>query len=274
MKAAVVHDPDAVPVYGDFPEPEVGDGRALVELVGAGIHHVVRSRIAGRHYSTAGAWPAVPGVDAVARTPDGRLVYTGFITPPWGTMAERMAVPAAFGIPLPDGADPLAVAAGMNPGAASWLPLSARRDRLRDTPGAPGLGTVIVLGASGVAGGIAIDNAYALGATGVVAVGRDAARLAALRERNTERSTGAEHDTQHDTEHDTDTATATATATATDTDTEHNAGLGRDRTGEHRALRTVVLGTDPEATERDLVAALDGRPPSTVIDFLWGPVAG
>ena len=75
-------------------------------------------------------------------------------------MAERMAVPAQFGIELPAGADPLAVAAGMNPGSASWLPLNKRHDQL----GERGLATVLVLGATGMSGSIAADNAYALGA--------------------------------------------------------------------------------------------------------------
>jgi hypothetical protein len=46
----------------------------------------------------------VPGVDAVARTQDGRLVYTGLPRPPWGTMAERLVTP--FEVELPAGADP------------------------------------------------------------------------------------------------------------------------------------------------------------------------
>lgn len=222
MRAAVVYEAGAAPVCAEFAEPEVGDGQAEVELVGAGMHNVVRARVAGRHYSVAGSWPAVPGVDAVARTPDGRLVYTGFVTPPWGTMAERMAVPAQFGLELPAGADPLAVAAGMNPGAASWLPLSKRRKQVGDA----GLGTVLVLGATGMSGGIAVENAYALGASTVVAVGRNATRLSAI---------------------------------------EDLVG-GRD-------LRTVVLTGEHETDSKAIVAALAGRPPSIVVDFVWGGVA-
>lgn len=223
MKAAVVYEAGATPVYAEFADPEVTEGRAEVTLVGAGIHQVVRSRVAGRHYSVEGVWPAVPGVDAVARTSDGRLVYTGFVDVPWGTMAERMAVPAQFGMELPAGADPLAVAAGMNPGAASWLPLSKRADEIRGT----GLGTVLVLGATGMSGGIAAENAYALGATAVVAVGRNERKLASLVE----------------------------------------------RVGPDRDLRTVVLTGEREADTAALVASLAGRPPSIVVDFLWGSVA-
>jgi len=186
MKAAVVTSAGADPVYADFDEPVLDDQHAMVELVAAGIHQVVRSRVAGRHYSTQGVWPAVPGVDAVARTADGTLVYTGFVDLPWGTMAERMAVPARFGTPLPEGADPLAVAAGMNPGMASWIPLARRRDELASRPDAGEkavLGTVLVLGATGIAGSLAVDNALALGAAAVVAAGRNPGRLAALADR-------------------------------------------------------------------------------------------
>ncbi|MFW0790254.1 zinc-binding alcohol dehydrogenase family protein [Gordonia sp. CPCC 205333] len=173
MKAAVVSTPNATPTYSDFPEPRVDDRHIIVDLVAAGIHPIVRSRISGQHYSSDGNWPAVPGVDAVARTADGRLIYTGFVDAPWGTMAERLAVPAAFSCELPEGTDPLAVAAGCNPGLASWIPLARRADHLDGD-----LGTVLILGATGMAGRIAIDNAFALGAKRVVAVGRQTEVLA------------------------------------------------------------------------------------------------
>ncbi len=81
MKAAVLHSPGSVPEYADFEEPPVPSGRELVELAAAGIHPVVRSLAAGRHYGSTGAYPLIPGVDAVARTADGGLVYTGFVQP-------------------------------------------------------------------------------------------------------------------------------------------------------------------------------------------------
>ncbi|HEY3839579.1 MAG TPA: hypothetical protein VGL72_23575 [Bryobacteraceae bacterium] len=65
-------------------------------MVAAGIHPLVRAVAAGKHYSAKGSWPMIPGVDAVARTADGALVYTGFLEPPYGTFAERMASPATM----------------------------------------------------------------------------------------------------------------------------------------------------------------------------------
>ena len=172
MRAAVITGPDVGPVCGEFSEPEVLPGYQLLDLVAAGIHQVTRSTAAGRHYGSAHRYPAVPGLDAVARTADGRLVYTGWPRAPWGTMAERMATPLA--LDLPAGADPLAIAAGVNPGMAGWLALSARREEV----GA--LGTVVVLGATGMAGGMAVQSAFALGADRVVAAGRDPGELERL----------------------------------------------------------------------------------------------
>src|SRR5580704_12656910 len=104
MKAAVVAAPYATPEFGEFSEPQVDDGYELVELVAAGIHPIVRSLAAGRHYGSTGVWPMIPGVDAVARTSDGELVYTGYPAPPYGTLAERISVPAGMRLVLPPGA--------------------------------------------------------------------------------------------------------------------------------------------------------------------------
>src|ERR1700691_4714581 len=110
MKAAVITSPGATPEYADFADPGAADGRELVELVAAGIHPVVRSLASGRHYGSAGVWPMIPGVDAVARTGDGELVYTGYPVPPYGTLAEWISVPGGMRLRLPAGADPVPVA--------------------------------------------------------------------------------------------------------------------------------------------------------------------
>ena len=168
MKAVVIEALQGGPVFGEFAEPQPAQNEQVFSLVGAGLHQVVRSLAGGQHYGSTGVYPLVPGVDAVARAADGTLVYTGFVADPWGTMAERMA--ARMGIPLPQDADPLAIAAGINPGMSGWLPLSARAS---ETP----LGTVLVLGATGASGRIAVQSALALGAERVVAVGRNASVL-------------------------------------------------------------------------------------------------
>jgi NADPH:quinone reductase-like Zn-dependent oxidoreductase len=171
MKAAILHSADSVPVYGDFAEPTAGPGSQIVELVAAGIHHVTRSVAAGRHYGSGGAFPVIPGLNAVARTVGGDVVFTSSAPPPYGTFAELIASPDAMRFPLPHHAQPEAVAAGINPGMASWLPLTARKAE------AGQLGTVLVLGATGVSGFLAVQNAGLLGAARVAGVGRSKAGL-------------------------------------------------------------------------------------------------
>ncbi|MGV2985324.1 zinc-binding dehydrogenase [Microbacterium sp. AGC85] len=173
MRAAVVTEPGIPPVCAEVPEPSVPDGREALELVGAGAHNIVRGLASGRHYSSGGGFPLVPGIDAVARTDDGRLVYTGFARPPMGTMGERLYAPIQLDVPV--GADPLMIAAGMNPALSGWVVLSARRQEL----GA--LGTVLVLGATGMSGSLAAQAAHALGAERVIAAGRDPQALDRLR---------------------------------------------------------------------------------------------
>ena len=172
MRAAIISEAGQTPTRGTFDEPQVSEGTELFELVGAGLHQVVRSLASGRHYGSSGVYPQVPGIDAVVRCADGSLRYTGRVAAPWGTMAERMAAQAGFAVPA--SADPLAVAAGVNPAGSGWLPLHAHLD----ARGA--LGTVLVLGATGMSGRLAVQSARLLGAERIVAAGRNQAVLSTL----------------------------------------------------------------------------------------------
>lgn len=172
MKAALIESPGDTARYGDFLEPPDQEGRQVVELVAAGIHPVVRSLASGQHYGSSDQWPIIPGVDAVVRSAEGVLAFSGFPQPPYGTLAERISVPAFLWIPLPEAADPARVAGGVNPGMASWLLLQARRAEIGR------LDNVLILGVSGMAGLLAVQNARILGATRVAGAGRDAQGLA------------------------------------------------------------------------------------------------
>lgn len=189
MKAAIISSPDGTPAYGDFPEPKLSEGREIAAMVAAGIHPLVRALASGKHYASQGSWPMIPGVDAVVRAKDGALIYTGFIEPPYGTLAQRVAAPSAIRFALPPGANPVQVAGGMNPGLSSWLPLTVRKRELEK------LGTVLILGVTGMAGLLAIQNAFALGAERVIGAGRSAERLqqAAAKHAQTVALTGERH---------------------------------------------------------------------------------
>jgi NADPH:quinone reductase-like Zn-dependent oxidoreductase len=174
MNAAVVHSFDAPPTYGKFPLPQArGDNEVVVTVIASGLHPRVRSQASGSHYTSTEELPLVPGVDGVGRLPTGELVY--FILPDatLGAMAERTIIDRRRSIVLPDDADPALLAAGMNPGMSSWIAL---RRRIAFEPGA----AVLVLGATGSAGQLAVQIAKHLGAGRVIGAGRDAERLALL----------------------------------------------------------------------------------------------
>jgi NADPH:quinone reductase-like Zn-dependent oxidoreductase len=174
MKAAVVSSFDSAPRYQDFPAPAAaGEDEMLVDVLAAGLHPRVRSQADGSHYTSTGELPLVPGVDGVGRGPDGRLRYFVLPDTAMGAMAEQTVIDPRRSIVLPEGTDPVAVAAAMNPAMSSWVAL---RQRVSFQAGQD----VLVLGATGNAGQMAVQVARHLGADQIVAAGRDVDRLAAL----------------------------------------------------------------------------------------------
>lgn len=170
MKAAIVREFGHPPVYGDFADPDVRAGETAVIVRAAAANALAVMRAAGTHYSAGTELPFVPGVDGAGRLADGRRVYFGFVRPPFGSMAEKASVPNAFCIPLPEGMDEATAAAAGNSGLSCWIPLT-RRARI-----APGE-SVLVNGASGSAGRMAVQVAKHLGAQKVIATGRNPGRL-------------------------------------------------------------------------------------------------
>ena len=75
MKAAVVTEIGRPPHHADFREPVATDNLVEVEMLAAGVHHIVRSVAAGAHYSSGDELPFVVGVDGIGVI-DGRRVYT------------------------------------------------------------------------------------------------------------------------------------------------------------------------------------------------------
>jgi len=176
MNAAVVTTFGSAPRPGEWEVPEAsGPDELVVEVVAAGLHPRVRSQAAGAHYTSTGALPLVPGIDGVGRDAEGNLRYFVLPDTALGAMAERTLIDARRSVVLPGDADPVAIAAAMNPAMSSWVAL-----RRRVPEALPAGGSVLVLGATGNAGRIAVQVARRLGAARVVGAGRDGARLAAL----------------------------------------------------------------------------------------------
>ena len=174
MKAAIVTGPGKTPIYGDFQEPQPKEGEELIHVTASALSHLTNGRAAGSHYSSTGQFPAVAGVDGVGRTSDGRRVYFVLPNAPFGAMAERVAIRKAQCIPLPDGVDDLTAAAIANPGMSSW---AALKERARLVPGEH----VLINGATGVSGQLAVQIAKHMGAKKVIATGRNAHALEELK---------------------------------------------------------------------------------------------
>lgn len=174
MKAAVVTSLGQPPRYTDFAEPvPQGPGEMLVDVLAVGLHHLTRGQASGSHYSGSGALPLVPGVDGVGRGSDGKLRY--FVQGParMGTMAEKTVIELDHSFELPHDCDPVAVAAAMNPGMSAWLALRCRVPLWEGQK-------VLILGATGSSGSMAVQIARYLGAGQVIAAGRDERKLARL----------------------------------------------------------------------------------------------
>src|SRR3954469_24784114 len=172
MRAAILRWYGAPPEAGEFDEPESANGSVVVDVVAAGLNPVDIRIASGAFYGGSPPLPSVAGREGVGRTPDGELVYFDAPVAPNGSFAERTLVERANLIPLGADVDPgLAVAFGIA-GLAAWLALQWRA-QVREGE------TVLVLGASGVVGQIALQGARLLGAGRVVAAARREVPVAA-----------------------------------------------------------------------------------------------
>jgi NADPH:quinone reductase-like Zn-dependent oxidoreductase len=173
MKAAIIVEAGRTPIYGDFKEPVPAQGEVQVTVSTAALSNVVKSRASGTHYSSSGVLPFVVGIDGVGRLDDGRRVYFVLPKAPFGSMAEKTVIRPSQCVSLPDDLDDVTAAAIANPGMSSW---AAFKERAKLTVGE----TVLVNGATGTAGRLAVQIAKYMGARKVVATGRNAETLKAL----------------------------------------------------------------------------------------------
>jgi len=168
MYAAVLHTIGTVPRYEEFPEPviENTNGEAIVYVHAASLKPIDKQLASGSHYASPRKLPCVCGSDGVGHLDDGQRVFFGGPRPPHGAMAQRTVVPRAFTFPVPENLDDETAAAMPNPGISAWLSLTYRA---KVVPGE----NVLILGATGVTGNLAVKIAKLLGAARVVAAGRN-----------------------------------------------------------------------------------------------------
>jgi NADPH:quinone reductase-like Zn-dependent oxidoreductase len=173
MKAAIITAAGKAPVYGDFNEPDAGEGQELINLSASALSQFSKSRSSGAHYSSDSAFPSVAGADGVGRTVDGRRVYFVLPEAPYGALAEKSLVRSKQCVAVPDDLDDVTAAAIANPGMSAWAALV---ERTHLQPGE----TVLVNGAPGTAGRLAVELAKYLGAGRIIATGRNESELQEL----------------------------------------------------------------------------------------------
>lgn len=169
MKAAVLHVLGETPRCEPFERPLALEGEVPVRVLAAGIKQLDRGIAKGVHYASPKQLPVVCGTDGIGLLDDGRRVYFAALRSPFGAMAEFSI--ASLYVPVPEALDDATAAALVNPALGAWLPFSWRA---KLQPGE----SVLVLGATGATGRLAVRTARILGASRVVAAGRLASGLA------------------------------------------------------------------------------------------------
>lgn len=174
MKAAIVSAIGRVPEYGDIAPPVADSQHVIVNVKAAALSQLAKSRAAGTHYSAETHYPFIAGIDGTGYLEDGQPVYFFAFQAPWGSMAEKTRIPANAIVPLPATLDLADAAALANPGMSSWAALT-RRAGLRKGE------TVLINGATGISGGLAVRIARHLGAGKIIVTGRNQEALTRLR---------------------------------------------------------------------------------------------
>jgi NADPH:quinone reductase-like Zn-dependent oxidoreductase len=175
MNAAVLHTLGKPPRAGQFPEPIPAEGEVLVHVRAASLKPVDKQIASGTHYASFRELPAVCGLDGVGVLEDRSRVFFAGPRRPYGAMAERTVVRRAQCFAVPEGLKDEVAAALPNPGVSAWLTL---KERAKLSSGE----TVLILGATGVTGKLAVQIAKLLGAKRVVAAGRNEEALSSLKD--------------------------------------------------------------------------------------------
>jgi NADPH:quinone reductase-like Zn-dependent oxidoreductase len=170
MKAAVVKAPRTNPVYTDFTEPVAQDGQQIITVSASALTQFTKSRASGAHYSADGEFPAIAGTDGVGLTTEGQRVYFAQPIAPFGALAERTLIRPKYSVPIPDALDDITAAAIANPGMSAW---AAFMERAHLQTGE----TVLINGATGTAGRIAVQLAKHFGASKIIATARNEREL-------------------------------------------------------------------------------------------------
>ena len=178
LPAAIIDAPGAAPRLGTVTLPPRGPGTTLVSVLATPLNPLDLVIASGTFHSARHELPYVPGSECTGtvidsgRYPAGSLVYAECHASPTspGAFATRVLVSDEDLLPLPDGTDPVLAAAVGNSGTAAFMPLI-------EDAGLRGGETVLVLGATGAVGQLAVQLARQHGAGRVIGAGRNRAAL-------------------------------------------------------------------------------------------------
>lgn len=174
MKAAVVFEKGSTPQFADFAEPNVMENEVLVSVKAASIKNLDKARASGKHYSTENDvhQPTIIGSDGVGYLENGSKVY--FFSKK-GTVAEKAVANPQMMVTIPEELDFSTAAALPNAVMGSAMALKFRA-------GIQAGNVVLVNGATGITGRIAVQIAKVYGAKKIIVTGRNEESLQALRE--------------------------------------------------------------------------------------------
>ena len=162
---AVLHEVGGIPRYEDFPEPVAGEDEVIIDVKAVAVENVDKMIAAGTHYTSekfTTQLPMIPAFDGIGTLPDSTLVGFGTPRPPYGALAEKTVVPDNAFAPVPEGVDPA---------VATVLTTAITGMSIKTAAGFVPGETVLVQGATGVAGRLAVKVARLLGAGRIVATG-------------------------------------------------------------------------------------------------------
>jgi len=178
MKAAVLHTFGKTPRYEDFPDPIKGENEILIDVKAIALENVVKAIAKGSHFSSKQFLPQLPaivGFSGIGTLDNGKSVGFGGMKPPYGSMAEKAVIPQGYYAEIPEGVDPAVAAVIPASALTSLLPLRWIAKLQQGE-------TVLINGATGVSGRIAIQIAKLLGAGKIIGTGRNEKSLEQLSE--------------------------------------------------------------------------------------------
>jgi NADPH:quinone reductase-like Zn-dependent oxidoreductase len=172
MKAAVLHQLGSLPIYEEFPTPvPQNENQLILNMKASSLKNLDKLRASGKHYASYTDLPEVVGFDGVGVLENGTRVYAQGIT---GMMAEKALISKNSYLVLPDKIDDFTAAALPNAVIGATMALRFRAKMKKGD-------VVLINGATGVTGQIAVQMAKLDGASTIIVTGRNSESLEKLK---------------------------------------------------------------------------------------------